>query len=237
MRNLILTIFVLIISTVFAAGKTRHLLVFSKTKGFRHESITAGKKMFIETAAQKNYTVDTTEDATVFTYANLKKYNAVVFLNTTGDVLDSAQQLAFEQYIQHGGGFVGIHSATDTEYDWPWYNKLVGAYFDSHPSPQNAHFDVVNKHFPATQNLPDTLNRFEELYNFKSLQKDILHFLITVDEKSYTGGKMNDFHPMSWYHLYDGGKAFYLELGHHPETYADAQYLQILWGGIDWAAK
>ena len=195
MRNLILTIFVLIISTVFAAGKTRHLLVFSKTKGFRHESIAAGKKMFIETAAPKNYTVDTTEDATVFTYANLKKYNAVVFLNTTGDVLDSAQQRAFEQYIQRGGGFVGIHSATDTEYDWPWYNKLVGAYFDSHPSPQNAH------------------------------------------EKSYTGGKMNDFHPMSWYHLYDGGKAFYLELGHHPETYADAQYLQILWGGINWAAK
>lgn len=99
--------------------KGRKILVFSSTKGFRHGSIGAGKKALMKMGTEKGFQVDTTENAAVFTEPNLKKYRAIVFLNTTGNVLNDAQQNAFERYIQAGGGYVGIHAATDTEYDWP----------------------------------------------------------------------------------------------------------------------
>src|SRR6186713_314452 len=114
------------------------VLVFSKTKGYRHESIEVGKAALQALGAQKGFAVDTTEVAEDFNEENLKKYRAVVFLSTTQDVLDPLQQNAFMRYIQGGGGFVGIHAAADTEYDWWWYGKLVGAYFKSHPKTQEA---------------------------------------------------------------------------------------------------
>jgi len=237
LKNTLLALIVITVCSFTPKQNQKRILVFSKTKGFRHGSIGAGKTMFLTLGKQQNVAVDTTEDAGFFTPEKLKQYNAVVFLNTTGDVLDSVQQIAFQNYIHNGGGYVGIHSATDTEYDWPWYNKLVGAYFDSHPAPQHAHYDVIDKNFPATKNLPDTMNRFEEIYNFKSLQKDILTFLIKVDETSYTGGNMNNFHPNTWYHKFDGGRAFYTEFGHHDETYSDPVFQQIVWKGLEWAMK
>ena len=213
------------------------ILVFSATKGFRHNSIDAGKIALLKLGSEKNWKVDTTEDAKVFTELNLKQYSVVIFLNTTGNVLNDEQQIAFQKYIQGGGGFVGIHSATDTEYDWPWYNNLVGAYFESHPKPQVALYNIINKNHPAVSFMPDTLRRLEEIYNFKSFKKELVNVLITIDEKTYTGGKMPDYHPISWYHKYDGGRAFYTEWGHHPETFTEPLFLKHIAGGIQWALK
>ena len=117
---------VLVLLTVLFAFKKADfekpkVLVFSKTEGFRHASIEAGKAAFEKMASEKGFIAEFTEDASRFTNANLKQFNAVVFLNTTGDVLNNEQQEEFERYIQAGGGYLGIHSATDCEYDWPWY--------------------------------------------------------------------------------------------------------------------
>ena len=168
-----------------------HILVFSKTDGFRHASIEAGKAVFTKMATEKGFTVDFTKDATKFTTANLKKYNAVVFLSTTGDVLNDLQQQEFERYIQAGGGFVGIHAAADCEYDWPWYGKLVGAWFLDHPNPNNVQkgtYYVVDKNSFATQNMPDSFSRTDEFYSFKQIDPTI-HVLIKIDEKSYQAFK------------------------------------------------
>ena len=210
------------------------VLVFSKTKGFHHASIAVGVPAIMKLGRENNFDVDTTTNSGWFTSANLKKYAAVIFLSTTGDVLNDEQQKAFEGYIHSGGGFVGIHSATDTEYAWPWYGDLVGAYFKSHPAQQEAIFNVVDRNFIATKMLPTVWKRKDELYNFKYIAKG-LHILITIDEKSYTGGENGDNHPMSWYHEYDGGRAFYTELGHTDESYTEPLYLAHILGGIKYA--
>src|ERR1700712_1940823 len=148
----------MLVALLFLLGGTvsakdpQRVLVFSKTEKFRHsQGIAAGKLAIIKLGKENNFVVDTTEDASVFTPENLKKYATVVFLSTTGNVLDSIQQLAFEHYIKSGGGFVGIHSATDTEYDWPWYGQLVGAYFGSHPAQQTATFNIIDTNNIATR--------------------------------------------------------------------------------------
>ncbi|MDB5153139.1 MAG: ThuA protein [Mucilaginibacter sp.] len=210
------------------------VLVFSKTAGFHHASIAVGIPAIIKLGQENNFDVDTTTNPAKFTTANLKQYAAVIFLSTTGDVLNDEQQKAFEQYIRSGGGFVGVHSATDTEYGWPWYGDLVGAYFKSHPKQQEATLNVIDRNFIATKHLPAAWKRFDEWYNFKYIAKG-LHVLISIDEKSYTGGENGSNHPMSWYHEYDGGRAFYTELGHTDESYAEPLYLQHLLGGIKYA--
>jgi len=218
--------------TVSKSGK--RILVYAKTAGYKHSAIPNGKAAIKKLGKENDFDVDATEDSSVFTEDNLKKYAAVVFLNTTGNVLDYKQEAAFERFIQAGGGFVGIHSATDTEYDWIWYAKLVGANFESHPKQQNAKINVVDKDHVSTKHLPDTWERFDEWYNFKNLNKDV-HVLAKIDEKSYEGGKLGDDHPMAWYHEYDGGRAFYTAFGHTEESYVDSNYLNHILGGIQYA--
>jgi uncharacterized protein len=210
------------------------ILVFSKTAGYRHASIIVGKPAIIALGAQYGFDVDTTEDASVFTDRNLSRYDAVVFLSTTGDILDSTEEMAFERFIEAGKGFVGVHAATDTEYDWAWYGKLVGAYFLKHPNQQQATLHVVDSTDISTRHLPTTWSRFDEWYNFKNIQPD-LHVLITIDESSYTGGLNGAFHPMAWRHSYDGGRAFYTELGHTDESWSDPLFLHHVLGGIEYA--
>lgn len=219
-------------STAGSAGQ--RILVFSKTVGFRHSSIPNGKAAIQKLGTENGFAVDTTEDNSVFTEDNLKKYAAVVFLNTTGNVLDSRQEAAFERFIQAGGGFVGIHSATDTEYDWIWYARLVGANFESHPKIQPAKINVINKNHPSTQHLSDVWERTDEWYNFKNMNRGV-NVLLKIDEKSYEGGKLGDDHPMAWYHEYDGGRSFYTEFGHTEESYTEANYLRHILGGIQYA--
>jgi len=210
------------------------VLVFSLTKGFHHASIPSGIAAITELGASHGFAVDTTVNPAAFTDDNLRRYGAVVFMSTTGDVLDSAQQASFERYIERGGGYVGVHSATDTEYDWPWYGRLVGAYFKRHPAPQQAKVNVENKTFIATRCLPAVWTRFDEWYDFREPPKDV-SILLTLDEGSYTGGGMGAFHPLSWYHKVGDGRAFYTELGHTNESFADPAYRGHLAGGIIWA--
>ncbi len=216
-----------------------NVLVFSKTAGFRHQSIGAGKTALAKLAKEKGYGVNFTEDASMFNERNLKKYNAVVFLNTTGDILNNTEQAAFERYIQAGGGYVGIHAATDTEYDWPWYGQLAGAYFLDHPmtpsNVQNGKFIVTKKNHWATQGMPDSFERADEFYSFKDISPKI-NVVLNIDEKSYIGGKNPDFHPMSWYQEFDGGRSFYTAMGHTDETYSDPLFLNHLSAGIHYAA-
>ena len=225
----------LVVLLVSFNKKEDKVLVFSKTAGYHHESIAAGIKAIEKLGKENHFMVDTTTNSNVFTEANLKQYKAVIFLSTTGTILNDAQKAAFEKYIHNGGGFVGIHAATDTEYDWPWYNRMIGAYFKSHPEQQNANLHVVDNHFIATKNLPETWTRWDEWYNFKNTHWDSVHVLLTIDEKSYHGGENGDYHPMSWYHSFEGGRVFYTALGHTDESYSDPLFLGHLLGGILYA--
>tara|TARA_R110002049_G_scaffold263561_2_gene439757 strand:+ start:5505 stop:6233 length:729 start_codon:yes stop_codon:yes gene_type:complete len=214
--------------------KEDKILVFSKTAGFRHSSIEAGVASLKKMGKEKDFTVVATEDATFFTKDVLKTYAAVIFLNTTGDILNDVQQTAFEKYIQAGGGFVGVHAATDTEYEWPWYNKLVGAYFLNHPKQQEATLTIVDKTHSSTKMLGETWRKFDEWYNFKDINPDI-NVVIEIDERSYEGGENGAHHPISWYHDYDGGRAFYTEMGHTDETFKNPKFLEHLYEGIKYA--
>src|SRR5688572_1951837 len=176
------------------------ILVFSKTTAFRHESIPSGIEAIKKLGLEHHIQVDTTENAGSFNEENLKRYKAVIFLNTTGDVLNPEQQNDFERFIQAGGGYVGIHAATDTEYEWPWYGKLAGAYFESHPSDpnvQDGEYYAVDKNHPSMDSIPDRFPRKDEFYSFKQINPEI-KVLIKIDEKSYHGGTNGDDHPMSW---------------------------------------
>lgn len=221
---------------LFAANtkQKKKILVFSKTAGFRHASIPKGKEALLLMGKQHYIAVDTSEDAAVFTSKNLEQYDAVVFLSTTGDILNNEQQAAFENFIRSGKGFVGIHAATDTEYEWPWYGKLVGAYFANHPKQQNAKLQLTDEQHVSTKHLPKTWGRFDEWYNFKNRNNDV-KVLLTIDESSYQGGKEGSYHPMAWYHAYDGGRAFYTALGHTDESYKEEAFLKHVLGGIHYA--
>ena len=226
-------------ATVLVAWRSQasRVLVFSKTAGFRHSSIEPGLAAIRKLGAENGFAVDATEDAGAFTDRNLRQYQAVVFLNTTGDVLDARQQDAFERFIQAGGGWVGIHAATDTEYGWPWYGRLAGAYFTSHPNDPNVRrgtFRVLDKNHPATEGLPDRWEREDEFYNFKSIAPD-LRVLVDIDETSYQGGTNGANHPMSWYHTHDGGRAFYTNMGHTDASFTEPLFLRHLLGGLRWA--
>jgi cytochrome c len=221
-------------------GKPR-ILVFSKTTGFHHASIADGNIAIQKLGSQNNFDVDTTTDATWFTDDSLKKYSAIVFLSTTGDMLDYRQRVALERYIQAGGGFVGIHAAADAEYDWHWYGRLVGGYFldhpgihDSFPNIQQGVINVVDSNNDATRFLPRPWVRKDEFYSYKELNPDV-HVLLSIDETSYKGGHKMGNHPMAWYHDYDGGRAWYTELGHTNESYTEDNYLKHLLAGIQYA--
>ena len=211
---------------------TRSVLVFSKTEGFRHESIEAGQEMFRELAGRENFTVDFSEDASVFNQDALSKYNVIVFLSTTGDILDPTQQRELERFMEAGGNWMGIHAAADTEYDWPWYNQLVGAYFQSHPRGQpQATVLVVNHDHPATEFLEDTWVRKDEWYNYKNIQNDFVT-LMRVDESTYEGGENGDDHPIAWYKPFSNGRMFYTGLGHTNESYQEPNFVKHIMGGL-----
>jgi type 1 glutamine amidotransferase len=216
------------------------ILVFSKTAEFRHDSIPAAQAALRQLAAEHGWRADFTEDATLFNYERLARYGAVIFLLTTGDVLNTGQEAAFERYIRAGGGFVGVHSASDTEYGWAWYSGLVGA----HNNQQNKHsgvvsatIQVVDHAHPLTAGLPDHWTRTDEWYNFATNPRPEVHVLMTVDEATYTGGTMGADHPIAWYHDYDGGRAWYTALGHTAESYREPLFLAHLSGGVEYATS
>jgi cytochrome c len=225
------------VSQPVAETKTPRVLIFSKTSGYYHQSIPSGIAAIQKLGRENNFAVDTTKNSAYFVEDSLKNYNAVIFLSTTQNVLNPDQQVAFERFIQAGGGFVGIHAAADTEYNWPWYNKLVGAYFLSHPNNPNvrkATIDVIDTSHISTKGLPARWERNDEWYNYKSINPD-LKVLAKLDEDSYEGGENGGNHPIVWYHDYDGGRAFYTGLGHTNETFIEPMFVNHLLGGIRYA--
>lgn len=220
-----------------AEGDFLSVLVFSKTAGFRHSSIEDGHQMFRDLAERYDFEVTITEDASVFDPLTLANYNVIVFLSTTGDVLDPQQQRALEGFMQAGGGWMGIHAAADTEYNWPWYNELVGAYFNGHPNNPNvrqATIIVDDREHPATAHLGETWERSDEWYNYKDIVK--FHRLMRMDETSYEGGTNGENHPISWCNEFENGRMFYTGLGHTSETYVEESFVQHVWGGIQYVA-
>ncbi|MEN2487954.1 ThuA domain-containing protein [Flavobacterium sp. B11] len=211
--------------------KTKQVLIFSKTNGFRHESIPAGIAAIKKLGQENHFIVDATEDSLAINSKNLKQYQAVIFLSASGNVLDKNQKLALQKFIENGNGFVGIHSATNCEPDWSWYTQMIGGIFEGHPEPQNAKLIIVDHEHLSTKHLPAIWERKDEWYNFKYLNPNV-NVLIKIDESSYKGGKHGINHPLAWYHDYDGGRVFYTALGHSSESYSDPLFVQHLLGGI-----
>ncbi len=217
------------------------VLVFSKTAGWHHASIPFGIAAIQKLGLENGFEVDTTTNAEYFVEDSLKNYSTVIFLSTTADVLDHYQQADFERYIQAGGGYVGIHAAADTEYDWPWYGKLVGGYFidhpgikDPNPNVQQGELTVLDKNHPSTSFLPEKWTRTDEWYSYRYTNPDV-NKLLTLDENSYKGGADTGDHPIAWYHEYDGGRAFYTGLGHTDESFSEDLYLKHILAGIQYA--
>ena len=213
------------------------VLVFTKTDGYRHESIGPGVRAIEELGRRHRFVVDATEDASAFRRGNLERYAAVVFLNTTGDVLDAEQEAALRSYIRSGGGFVGIHAASDTEHDWAWYGGLVGARFAGHPPVQEAVVEVIDRGHPSTRHLSLRWPRRDEWYDFSSVVPEGLSILATLDESSYEGGAMGPVHPIVWCRTYEGGRSWYTGGGHTPESFTEPLFVEHLRGGIRWAAN
>lgn len=244
MKNHVRICLALVAASVFSfyscnkRSGTPKLLVFTKTAGYHHESIADGVQAIFKLGQENGFVVDTTSDATMFNDDTLKKYAAVVFLSTTDPddkLMNNYEENAFQRYIEAGGGFAGVHAATDAGYHWGWYQRLVGATFNGHPEQQqDATLHVIDKDNISTKGLPDPWVRKDEWYNFKNIDSGI-HVLLTIDEKTYKGGTNGDNHPMAWYHDYDGGRAWYTELGHTSESYTEPNFLKHLLGGIKYA--
>jgi cytochrome c len=218
-------------------GSPLSVLVFHKTEGFRHESISAGVEALEAIEADAGFEITATEDASVFSPDGLEPFRVIVFLNTTGDVLDEAQQSAMEGFISPGRGFVGVHSAADTEYDWPWYGELVGAYFDSHPQPQDALVDFVDPDaHPVTEGLPHQIERFDEWYDFRQRPPSNATILALVDEATYEGGTMGEPHPIVWAREVHGGRSVYIGFGHTNESFEEPLMRTLLENAIRWSA-
>lgn len=211
------------------------LLVFSKTLDYRHAVIPEARAAAIKLGQEAGFDVDTSENSKDFTAANLARYQAVFFNHTTGDVLDSAQQAAFQGFIRKGGGFAALHASSYTELQWPWFADLIGAYFKDHSSVTPGTLKVENAGHPSTATLPSTWTRSDEWYNFTRNPRSLVKVLLTIDEKTYTGGNMGKDHPMAWYHDYDGGRSWYSALGHTPESYKDAAFMAHFRGGLEYA--
>jgi cytochrome c len=227
-------LYFLILFQLSCTQKENKILLFTKTQGFRHSSIGSGVNAILKIGRENNLVIDTTSDASKFTEDNLKQYSSLLFLHSTGELFNAAQKNALQRYIQAGGGWVGIHAACDAEYQWPWYNKLAGAYFMSHPHPQKAKLKVLDQNHPSTKHLDKEWMRFDEWYDFKSLNQEV-KVLLEIDESSYEGGKNGPKHPMTWYHEYDGGRAWYTGLGHTEESFQEEAVLKHILGGIQWS--
>lgn len=234
MRYYLLLIFLLMDHMARSQSISKRVLIFSKTLKYHHESIPDAIIAIRKLGELHHFTVDTTTNSALFTSQILKKYKAIIFLSTSGNLLDTLQKISLKNFIEAGGGYVGIHSASTSDKDWTWYGHLVGAVFVNHPDPQTAIVRVVDSTANATKSLPKRWSHKDEWYNFRDIQSD-LHILLEADETTYTGGTNGPNHPLAWFHAYDGGRSFYTALGHFSETYTDPLYLSHILAGIEYA--
>lgn len=232
-----LALFVLLllpcIGDAFAQAAPDRVLIFSRTTGWRHDSIPVTVSTVKELANAEGMAVDHSEDAGHFTAQNLARYRVIVFANTTGDILDEAQQAALQQFMRAGGGFVGVHSAADTEKTWPWYGELVGALFDNHPPGLQSTL-VQPEHAGAAHGRAWPIT--DELYNYRRNPRAQVQVVATVDEREYTGGDMGADHPITWCRPLEGGRMWYTGLGHHVSVYEHPEFRAQLTRGLRYAA-
>jgi type 1 glutamine amidotransferase len=230
-----------------AAAQPR-VLVYTRNytangKGYVHDNIASSVEAIRKMGAEKGFAADVSNDPAVFTDANLKQYAAIVFSNSNNEAFSSdAQRDAFKHYIESGGGFVGIHSASGSERDWPYFWSVLGGKFVAHPRQQSFTVHVVDPHFPAARNLPAQFAWTDECYFSDHLNPDIHPVLVTDREKLSSLEQMKidvasfpNPLPLAWYHNFDGGREFYIALGHNKEDYANPILYGIIEDGILWA--
>ena len=246
-NSLLLLVFLLATVVSFAQEKKQFsALLVTKTAGWHHESINEGVAAIRALATRNFFELQWHQDGMAITDQYLSNFQVIIFLNTTGDIFKEEEQKAIEHFIQSGKGFVGIHSAADTEYDWPWYTKLVGRMFHIHPAIQTAKLKFTHNVFPGLNGFADNQWWTDEWYQFDGETTTGLNYILAVDESSYnpktdwgggkTGDGMGSFHPVAWYHNYDGGRSFYTALGHMPAVYSEPAFLTHIYAGILWAA-
>ena len=216
-----------------SSNNSYSVLVITETKGWVHDSIESGLKLIQNIGNKNNFNVYHSDNSSVITYKNLKEIKTIIFLNTTEEILTDVEQKVMESFIKSGKGFVGVHAAADTEYNWQWYGKLVGAYYRNHPEVMNGKILTINH--KITNHLDSEWEIEDEWYNFDYVNYDI-NILLHLDEESYIGGEHPDYHPITWYHEYDGGRSFYTGLGHTKEVYDDERFIKLLEKGILYAS-
>tara|TARA_Y100001935_G_scaffold208879_1_gene178537 strand:- start:366 stop:1115 length:750 start_codon:yes stop_codon:yes gene_type:complete len=220
----------------FSKNNSFSVLVLTETQGFvHHEAILEGINLITRLGKENDFNVTVTNSSEFLSDETLQKNDVLIFLCTTLDILNKDEEEKMKKFIRSGKGFVGIHSATDTEYDWEWYGRLVGAYFLNHPEIQEAKIRTVDRKHISTKHLNKTWNIEDEWYNFKDY-KPYIKELLNLEEDSYNGGKNGKYHPITWYHEFDGGRSFYTGLGHRGETYKDERFVRLLLGGIIYAS-
>lgn len=243
------TIFIFLVTlficaTVFSQDeKQLNVLVFSKTVGYRHASISSGLKIVYDLSKEENWLITATENSSLITDEFLANFDVAVFLNPTQDVFDEKQQKAFEQFIANSKGFVGVHAAADCEYDWPRYGQLNGAYFRTHPPAQEATIIIEDTSHPAMKPFEGmkTYTTFDEWYSFKENPRDKVNVLARLDESTIKESKddkwkMGD-HPLIWWQDLDGSRSFYTVFGHTHEAFQNKLVIEHIKAAINWAGK
>jgi type 1 glutamine amidotransferase len=212
------------------------ILVYSRTTAYRHDSIPDGVEALRTLGSEGGFAVEATEERAIFE-KELDGCAAVVFLSTSGDVLTDSGRAALESYLARGGGFVGVHAAACTEYDWPYYGELLGARFARHPDLQPGRLTVEDHDHPATRHLGATWEFVDEWYDFRANPRGKVRVLACADESSYEGGGMGEDHPLVWCREQGAARVFYTALGHSSQAYADPVFRAHLLGGLRWAAR
>ena len=244
LSSLICLILILVFSGI-AQDKKINVLVFSKTSGFRHNSISSGLKMMSDLAQERKWILTATENADLFTPEFLKTFDVVVFLNPTMDVLNEQQQKDFEAFMNSGKGFVGIHASADCEYDWAWYGDLNGAFFKTHPACQLGTVIFEDTDHPSMVPFKGmkTYRTIDEWYTFKVNPRAKVHVLAKLDETSLDEAtmiddkwKMTD-HPLIWYQEMGNSRSYYTVFGHTPEAFVDPKIKEHIGCAVDWVAK
>ncbi|MEI8288373.1 MAG: ThuA domain-containing protein [Verrucomicrobiota bacterium] len=224
-----------------AAAETRpafRVLVFSKTLGYRHASITNGIAAIRNLGAANRFVLEATEDSSTFATTNLARFQAVVFLSVTGDVLDAGQERALRDYIEAGGGFAAIHGAIfgpkACEDKWAWYGEMFGCTFTNHSKVLPATVNLEDAAHPANIGLPARWERTDEWYNYTGTPRSCAHILATVDESTYHGGTVGKDHPIAWCRPVGQGRMWFTAMGHTESSFSEPLFLKHLLGGIQY---
>lgn len=240
------------LSTSIAFGQQFKVMVYTTPDRWHDATIPIAMNEFKEMALRHDFNLTWAQRAgnadteNPFTDEYLQNFDAIVFLHSRGYNLSDDQMDSFKRYIRSGGGFVGIHAPAASEDQEEWFHRLIGRVFTDHPKEQTAVINVVDHNFPATMHLPEKWVWTDEWYSFGEEMTDNLNTILTVDESTYDPNRtwgddtrfteMGDYHPISWYQEFEGGRSFYTSLGHIPATYKDPWFLAHIYGGIYWAA-